>query len=143
MGTWGTNEEIPVSNIISLNDYSQAADPQSRLCQSYMEMSPTCPTFNLKTEDYVRMDQVYPGAGGGGGQQCQHRRAESLPSHLLTSSQDKRNHLFGRLFKKANRHKADYVFVDFERDNYVEMNRIPDRNWKFLAYFPRNKKNSC
>ena len=129
--------------MVELNYTSQAADPQSRLCQSYMEMSPTCPTFNLKTEDYVRMDQVYPGAGGGGGQQCQHRRAESLPSHLLTSSQDKRNHLFGRLFKKANRHKADYVFVDFERDNYVEMNRIPDRNWKFLAYFPRNKKNSC
>ena len=44
-----------------------------------------------------------------------------------------------RFFKKGNRHKADYVFLDFEKNNYVDMNRIPDKKWKSLTNFRPNK----
>ena len=45
-----------------------------------------------------------------------------------------------RFFKKGNRHKADYVFLDFEKNNYVDMNRISDKKWKSLTNFqPSNK----
>ena len=96
-------------------------------------MSPSCPSFSLKSDDYVRMDHIYPERPRSHPQQC-----ESLPSERRGSS-----HIFGRLFKKGNRHKADYVFVDFERDNYMDMGRTQDKNWKFLTYFPRHKKLSC
>ena len=99
-----------------------------------MEMSPSCPSFSLKSDDYVRMDHIYPERPG----QPPHL-SESLPS----GEERRGSHIFGRLFKKGNRHKADYVFVDFERDNYMDMGRIQDKNWKFLTYFPRHKKLSC
>ena len=99
-----------------------------------MEMSPSCPSFSLKSDDYVRMDNIYPERPG----QPMHL-SESLPS----GEERRSSHIFGRLFKKGNRHKADYVFVDFERDNYMDMGRIQDKNWKFLTYFPRHKKLSC
>ena len=44
-----------------------------------------------------------------------------------------------RFFKKGNRHKADYVFLDFEKNNYVDMNRISDKKWKSLTNFRPNK----
>lgn len=100
-----------------------------------MEMSPSCPSFSLKSDDYVRMDHIYP-------ERPSHpplQLSESLPS----GDERRSSHIFGRLFKKGNRHKADYVFVDFERDNYMDMGRIQDKNWKFLTYFPRHKKLSC
>ena len=97
-------------------------------------MSPSCPSFSLKSDDYVRMDHIYPERPLSHPQQC-----ESLPSECRSSS----SHIFGRLFKKGNRHKADYVFVDFERDNYMDMGRTQDKSWKFLTYFPRHKKLSC
>lgn len=99
-------------------------------------MSPSCPSFSLKSDDYVRMDHIYPGPS-------QPPQSESLPSGVLSPAQRRSSHIFGRLFKKGNRHKADYVFVDFERDNYMDMGRIQDKNWKFLTYFPKHKKLSC
>ena len=99
-------------------------------------MSPSCPSFSLKSDDYVRMDHIYPGPS-------QPPQSESLPSGVLSPAQRRSSHIFGRLFKKGNRHKADYVFVDFERDNYMDMGRIQDKNWKFLTYFPKHKKLGC
>ena len=45
-----------------------------------------------------------------------------------------------KFFKKANRHKADYVFVDLEKDNYVDMNRCISHNkWKSLTPFHKDR----
>merc|ERR1712137_183217 len=118
-------------------DTASPSGPPSRLTDpSYIEMSPSCPSFSLKSDDYVRMDHIYPGPS-------QPPQSESLPSGVLSPAQRRSSHIFGRLFKKGNRHKADYVFVDFERDNYMDMGRIQDKNWKFLTYFPKHKKLSC
>jgi len=38
-----------------------------------------------------------------------------------------------RLHKKGNKHKDDYVFIDFERNNYMDMQQLGDKKWKFLT----------
>ncbi len=116
-----------------------------------MDMSPvSCPAFSLKSDDYVRMDHIYSERPG---QRMDHMYSErpghpghsprTLSESLPSGDERRSSHIFGRLFKKGNRHKADYVFVDFERDNYMDMGRVQDKNWKFLTYFPRHKKLSC
>ena len=133
----GLDNYLKVSSFINHLSYFQPSGPPSRLTDpSYIEMSPSCPSFSLKSDDYVRMDHIYPGPS-------QPPQSESLPSGVLSPAQRRSSHIFGRLFKKGNRHKADYVFVDFERDNYMDMGRIQDKNWKFLTYFPKHKKLSC
>ena len=133
----GLDNYLKVSSFINHLSYFQPSGPPSRLTDpSYIEMSPSCPSFSLKSDDYVRMDHIYPGPS-------QPPQSESLPSGVLSPAQRRSSHIFGRLFKKGNRHKADYVFVDFERDNYMDMGRIQEKNWKFLTYFPKHKKLSC
>eukprot|EP00092_Neocalanus_flemingeri_P003603 GFUD01003866.1.p1 GENE.GFUD01003866.1~~GFUD01003866.1.p1 ORF type:complete len:497 (+),score=78.30 GFUD01003866.1:618-2108(+) len=44
-----------------------------------------------------------------------------------------------RLRRKGNKHKADYVFVDFEKNNYVDMQQLGGKKWKFLT-FPSTSK---
>jgi len=38
-----------------------------------------------------------------------------------------------RLHRKGNKHKEDYVFVDFEKNNYVDMQQLGGKKWKFLT----------
>jgi len=103
--------------------------PSYKICKSSSKLT-------LKSEDYMQMDQIYKGNPL--------FQSHSLPdSRYNCRSKESKSPRFGKLFKKANRYKEDYVFVDFERENYVDMDRISDKNWKFLTYFPRNKKNSC
>jgi len=45
-----------------------------------------------------------------------------------------------RLRKKGNKHKADYVFVDFEKNNYVDMQQMGTKKWKFLTFHSTGKK---
>lgn len=45
-----------------------------------------------------------------------------------------------RLHRKGNKHKADYVFVDFEKNNYVDMQQIGTKKWKFLTFHSPGKK---
>jgi len=47
-----------------------------------------------------------------------------------TMSVDRR---VSRLHKKGNKHKDDYVFIDLERDNYMDMQQLGDKKWKFLT----------
>jgi len=109
-----------------LDNYPQ---PSYKMCKSSSKLT-------LKSEDYMQMDQIYKGNPM--------FESQSLPdSRYNCRSKESKSPRFGKLFKKANRYKEDYVFVDFERENYVDMDRISDKNWKFLTYFPRNKKNSC
>ena len=118
----------------------QPPGPPSRLTDpSYVDMrpSPSYPSFSPRCEDYMKMDNIYSN------RRSLPLHSEVLPSSLLTSSERRGSHIFDKLFKKGNRHKADYVFVDFERDNYMDMGRIPDKNWKFLTHFPRSNKHSC
>jgi len=44
-----------------------------------------------------------------------------------------------RLHRKGNKHKADYVFVDFERNNYVDMQQVGGKKWKFLTFHSMSK----
>ena len=63
----------------------------------------------------------------------------SREDHWKSASEGDGKTSFSRFFKKGNRHKADYVFLDFEKNNYVDMNRIPDKKWKSLTNFQPNK----
>ena len=37
-------------------------------------------------------------------------------------------------FKKGNKHKDDYVYVDFEKQNYMDMAQSGSNKWKFLNF---------
>jgi len=99
--------------------------------ESYMEMRSSLPTYQ-NDEDYMKMDQVFHGK--------EFIQSKSLPSY--NQDYKSKQNSFGKIFKRANRHKADYAFVDFEKQNYCDMSPIPDKNWKFLSYFPRKRKGS-
>ena len=44
-----------------------------------------------------------------------------------------------RPFKKGNKHKDDYVFVDFEKRNYMDMAQNGTNKWKFLNFSSSSK----
>jgi len=45
-----------------------------------------------------------------------------------------------RLHRKGNKHKGDYVFLDFERQNYVDMQQLGSKKWKFLTLYSSSRK---
>ena len=55
------------------------------------------------------------------------------------ASESERSTSLGRFLKKGNRHKAEYVYLDFEKNNYVDMSRISDKKWKSLTNFQSKK----
>merc|ERR1711936_1139274 len=44
-----------------------------------------------------------------------------------------------RPFRKGNKHKDDYVFVDFEKQNYMNMASSGSNKWKFLNFSSGSK----
>ena len=44
-----------------------------------------------------------------------------------------------RPFRKGNKHKDDYVFVDFEKQNYMNMGSSGSNKWKFLNFSSGSK----
>ena len=44
-----------------------------------------------------------------------------------------------RPFRKGNKHKDDYVFVDFEKQNYMNMASNGSNKWKFLNFSSGSK----
>ena len=57
------------------------------------------------------------------------------PDHAVSSFP-----LPGRKHRKANKHKADYVFVDLEQNNYVDMKQADSKRWKFLSFYPAARR---
>ena len=45
-----------------------------------------------------------------------------------------------RPFRKGNKHKDDYVFVDFEKQNYMNMASNGSNKWKFLNFSSSSSK---
>jgi len=45
-----------------------------------------------------------------------------------------------RPFRKGNKHKDDYVFVDFEKQNYMNMASSGSNKWKFLNFSSGSSK---
>ena len=101
---------------------------------SYLDMRPG-PT---REEPYMKMDDFL---GASQAFSCDMNMRRNSPREDLwkSSSQGNGSTSLGRFFKKGNRHKADYVFLDLEKNNYVDMNRISDKKWKSLTIFQPNK----
>merc|ERR1712080_235216 len=68
------------------------------------------------------------------------RRKKKMSLLTRTAEQGERNSqiLHGSLmkqpFRKGNKHKDDYVYVDFEKQNYMDMAQTGSNKWKFLNF---------
>ena len=89
-------------------------------------------------EPYMKMDE-FLGASQGFSCDRKNTRKNFREDHWKSASEGDGTTSLSRFFKKGNRHKADYVFLDFEKNNYVDMNRISDKKWKSLTNFQPNK----
>jgi len=95
----------------------------------YLDMRP-----GTVEEPYMRMDEFLgasPSLGDGINKLTQTWKESKGRSESLS---------LPRFLKKANRHKRDYVLVDLEKDNYVDMNRCISHNkWKSLSPFHNDR----
>ena len=96
-------------------------------------------------EPYMKMDEFMGASKFSQGFGCDRNVRKNVEENSWVDKRKNDSEGFGsnslsRFFKKGNRHKADYVFLDFEKNNYVDMNRISDKKWKSLTNFqPSNK----
>ena len=123
----------------SSKKFLQSGNFRSRISSAsnspYMDMQ-----SGLSSEDpYMKLDEFM---GSSPAFSCdKNLRRNSLKNWLeeKSASESEKSTSLSRFFKKGNRHKADYVYLDFEKNNYVDMNRISDKKWKSLTIFRPNK----
>ena len=134
---WGGNIK---SNVMyfQVENFKRRLSSSSFSSSSYLEMRP-----RVREESYMKMDEFLGASEDNGSDGLSSsltsiwretkKKEETCPGSLSLS----------KLFKKGNRHKNDYVYVDFEKDNYVDMSNhkcISNKKWKSLTQF-NNKQN--
>jgi len=72
------------------------------------------------------------------------RRKKKINIFNRTQEDGERNNqiLHGSMmkpFRKGNKHKDDYVYVDFEKQNYMDMASTGSNKWKFLNFTSSHK----
>jgi len=84
---------------------------------------------------YVEMnlENKEPGLAFSDTDGIQNKRKNNLFDSENCYDADNNQHCLGRNFRKGNRHKNDYVFLDFEKKkDYVDMAPAKQRKWQFL-----------
>lgn len=126
------------SSLNMVDNFKRRLSSSSFSSSSYLEMRP-----RVREESYMKMDEFLVASENNGSDGLSSsltsiwretkKKEETCPGSLSLS----------KLFKKGNRHKNDYVYVDFEKDNYVDMSNhkcISNKKWKSLTQF-NNKQN--
>jgi len=104
----------------------------------YFDMSPGV-NMQSNLQSYMQMDEFLGASQMNGSKRNYFNNSPHSSIWGENTESERSGGSLSRFFKKGNRHKADYVFVDFEKDNYVDMNRISNKKWKSLTHFQQNK----
>ena len=132
----GARKQSEGSSYMSMNIHSMPKKSRRRQSDDQMfqlEGSPKSPEPKSPEPPESYSDKTFP------------RRKKKINIFNRTPESSERNCdiLNGSLtrpFKKGNKHKDDYVYVDFEKQNYMDMAQNGSNKWKFLNFSSSSSK---